>query len=95
MNQITSLSQLAGYVKDRGTRTRIAVAVAEDQNTLGAIARAVDEGFVHAILLGNKDNIHQVCARECIDPAPFEIIHIPDEVAAVKEAVRMVRADEA
>lgn len=95
MNEIRSLKQLAEHVKQSGVRTRVAVAVAEDQNTLGALARAVMNGFVHAILLGNKERILRVCAEEGIDPAPFEIIDLADEVAAVKTAVRMVREGEA
>ncbi len=95
MNPIRSLEQLAGYVRGLGNKTRIAVAAAEDPNTLSSLARAVSEGFVTGILLGDKQRIEAVCAKEGIDSSQFEIVDIPDEAAATTEAVRMVRADEA
>lgn len=92
---IRSLDQLAEHVKAKGTKTRIAVAVGEDQNTLGAISRAVSEGFVTGILIGSQARIEDACKLENIDPAAFTIVNITSEVAAAKEAVRMVRDGEA
>lgn len=95
MNPIRSLDQLSEHVRSLGTKTRIAVAAAEDSNTLSSVARAVSEGFVSGILLGCKQRIEKVCLAEGINPASFEIVDIPDDVAATAEAVRMVRSDEA
>lgn len=92
---ITRLSELADHVKAKGTKTRIAVAVAEDSNTLGAILRAEQEGFVLPILLGSVERIRSLCAAEGLDLGQSTLIDIPDEVAATREAVRMVRSGEA
>lgn len=95
MEPIKSLDQLALHVQALGTKTRIAVACGEDQNTIGALARAVRENFVSGILLGSASKISKVCEAEGIDPAIFEIIDLESDVAATKEAVRMVRENEA
>jgi len=95
MRTITSLSQLAEHVKQSGTKTRIAVAMAEDTNTFASIARATREGFVQPILTGSKERILDLCRAENEDPGEFTILHIPDEAAATREAVRMVKSGEA
>ena len=92
---IRSLEELANYVRSTGKRTRIAVARAEDPNTIASIGKAVKEGFVEGILIGSEPKIEGVCKAEQIDPVIFRIIDIRDEAEAVSESVRMVRNDEA
>ncbi|MFA6720943.1 MAG: phosphate acyltransferase [Candidatus Cloacimonadaceae bacterium] len=95
MTPIRSLPALAEHVRALGTRTRIAVAAAEDPNTITSIARAVSEGFAEAILLGAKERIEQVCALAGIDPARFQIIDLGPDSDVSGEAVRLVRSGEA
>lgn len=95
MNPIRSLEELASHVRGLGGKTRIAVAAAEDPNTLSSIARAVSEGFALGFLLGDAQKIAAVCAAEGIDPSLFEIRNVPDPGAAATEAVRMTRSGEA
>ena len=95
MKPITKLSELADHVRSQGRKTRVAVAVAEDQNTLSSIARAVSEGWAHALLHGRQARIEEVCRAEGLDPALFEIIDHPDEHSATAEATRQVRSGEA
>ncbi|MDY0152455.1 MAG: phosphate acyltransferase [Candidatus Cloacimonas sp.] len=92
---IDKLVQIAEKAKSLGRKTRIAVAAAEDTNTLGAISRAIKEGFIQAILIGNQAKIMALLLQTDIAPEAYEIIDIPDEAAAAKEAVRMVRSGEA
>ncbi|HPM00581.1 MAG TPA: phosphate acyltransferase [Candidatus Cloacimonadota bacterium] len=94
MSSITSLDQLVEKVKGLPKR-RIAIAVAEDQNTLGAINEAVQNGFIHPIMLGNAEKIKQLCQSENIDYSNFEIIHFDNEVQATQEAVKLVRENKA
>lgn len=95
MTPIRSLTALAEHVRALGTKTRIAVAAAEDPNTITSIARAVSEGFAEAILLGAKERIEQVCALADIDPAGFQIIDPSPDGDVSREAVRLVRSGEA
>jgi phosphate butyryltransferase len=86
---ITSLRQMAGIVRDSGRKYRIAVAWAEDSNTIGSIRLAVEEGFVEAFLIGNPEAIKRTCNALGCDPSSFSIIEAPDEVSAASLAVEM------
>lgn len=89
------LSELVTKAKATGKKTRIAVAVAEDANTIGALIRAMQEGFVHPIMLGSKMRIECLLKEHGYTGAEMEIVDIPDELKATKEAVRLVRCGEA
>lgn len=69
----------------------IAVAWAQDINTVGALSRAVDEGFVEALMIGKKAEIQKTCKKKDIDYRKFEIIDIDDETLAAQEAVRLAK----
>lgn len=85
------LSELVDKAKALGRKTRIAVAVAEDANTIGALINAMQEGFVHPIMLGNKMRIESLLKAHGYTGTEMEIVDIPDELKATKEAVRLVR----
>jgi len=76
-------------------KQRIAVAWAQDYNTIGAIAKAVMEGFAEATMIGNIQSIRNVCRSNNIDPALFTIIPSDNETYAAEEAVRLVRSGNA
>ncbi len=92
--EIRTLDQLVEQVKLL-PKKRIAIAVAEDQNTLGAINEAVEAGFAIAIMIGNKEKILKICNEEGLNPDKFTIINEPDEAKAAIEAVRMVKNNDA
>ena len=95
MEPIRSLDEMVEHLKKNNKKKKIAVAYAQDPNTIGAIASAIKEGFVQAYMIGDKNEIIAKSKSEGIDPDIFTIIDIPDETAATKEAVRMVKHDEA
>lgn len=95
MEQIKTLAQMAQHVIAQGSKTRIAVAVAEDTHTLDSIYRAVSEGFVTAILIGNEQHIRDLCKQDGLDASLLQIVDIPDEANAVKAAVQMVKTKQA
>lgn len=70
---------------------RIAVAWAQDTNTVGAIHRAVRENFVEAIMLGNPDEIFKICRSAGVDHKLFRIVNSDNEINASKEAVRLAK----
>ncbi len=57
---ISSLEQLVEQVKRNTHKHRIAVVWAQDSNTLGAVARSVEAGFVEAQLIGDIKEITSV-----------------------------------
>ncbi|WP_275111295.1 phosphate acyltransferase [Paralabilibaculum antarcticum] len=94
MSPIRSLDQMVQHLRESGRKKKIAVAYAQDPNTIGAIAKAIDEGFVDAVMIGDEQEIRSKAQLEDINPDIFTIVHIPNDVAATTEAVRMARADE-
>lgn len=90
-----TLNEIAHKAKALGKKTRIAVAVAEDSNTLGALARAANEGFVFPILIGSLQRISSLPEAADLPQDAYQIIDIPDQDEATKEAVRMVKSGEA
>ncbi|WP_320019080.1 phosphate acyltransferase [Labilibaculum manganireducens] len=94
MSPIRSLDQMVEYLRESGKKKKIAVAYAQDPNTIGAIAKAISEGFVEAVMIGDEAEIRNKAKEEGINPDVFTIVHIPNDVAATSEAVRMARADE-
>lgn len=95
MDYIRTLDQMVEKVKQSGIKKRIAVAYAQDQNTIGAINQAVDDGFVEALMIGDKEKIIEVAKNEGIDASKFTIIDVKGDVASANEAVRMVKEGEA
>ncbi len=74
---------------------RIAVAWAQDANTIGAIHKAVVNGFANAIMIGDSAEIKRVCSSENIDSNLFRIIDSPDESQASAAAVSLAALGEA
>lgn len=91
---IQRLSQLVDRVKTLPC-TKVAAAYAQDSHTLSAICRARDEGFAEPIVVGDRAKILSVCAEAGLSPDGLQIVDIPDPVQASREAVRLVREDEA
>jgi phosphate butyryltransferase len=94
MKPIRHLSEIVDACKVRPKHT-LSVAYGEDPHTIGAIARAVKENMIDAVITGSKERIEEVARDKGIDPSIFTIIDIPDEVSATKEAVRLVRSGKA
>ncbi len=69
----------------------VAVAWAQDPNTIGAINKAISTGFAEAIMIGNSAEIKKTCQKSGIDHNEFSIIDIDDEVKASAEAVMLTR----
>ena len=71
---------------------RIAVAWAQDLNTLGAVNNAVKAGFAEAMLIGKSVEIIRLCTESGIDHRLFSIIESGNDADAASEAVRLTVA---
>ncbi|MDX9773739.1 MAG: phosphate acyltransferase [Bacteroidales bacterium] len=92
---ITSLAQMADTVRSAGTKYKIAVAWAQDTNTVGSLYRAVSEGFAEALMIGRREKILETCHKTGADPDRFTIIETDNEKEAAGIAVSMTRSGEA
>jgi phosphate butyryltransferase len=92
---IRTLKQMEEKVLALKKRHRIAIAWAQDANTIGALGKAVRKGFIEAILIGNPSEIRRVCRSEGIDEKAFTVVDSENEEKASCEAVRLAKTGEA
>ena len=96
MNSIASFKDLTDHLQNINCRKRLAVANAVDSHTLEAVVRAVNEGLVEAILIGDVAAIESPLLFEKQTISPFiHVVDIPEVKEATIEAVRMVKEGEA
>jgi phosphate butyryltransferase len=92
---ITTLEQMVGKVIGLKQKRRIAVAWAQDLNTIGAINKAVLNGFAEAFMIGNRAEIANACRSAGISEREFTIIPADDGHKASLKAVEMAKKGEA
>lgn len=86
---------MADLVRSCGKRYRIAVAWAQDANTIGALRRAFDEGFADPLMIGIPEEIERAAAIAGIDISGLPLIEVRNENEACLKAVAMARSGEA
>jgi phosphate butyryltransferase len=74
---------------------RIAVAWAQDINTVSALHKAVSWGIADAMMIGHSSALKSLCRKTGIDHELFDIVECNDEVKAAEEAVRLTTGGEA
>lgn len=95
MEPIRNFRDLTDKLKNSAVPRRIAVAGAEDPNTLGAIQRAVEAGFARAILIGNPERITGLARQYGLSDAYCQVIEAGSVEAATVLAVKLVKTGEA
>ena len=76
-------------------KTILAVAAAADEEVISAVSRAVSEGYVSAILIGDEPKIRSISQEHGFKLESMTILHEPDAVMACEKAVRMVSSHQA
>ncbi|MCI9194510.1 MAG: bifunctional enoyl-CoA hydratase/phosphate acetyltransferase [Angelakisella sp.] len=76
-------------------RRKMAVAAAQDPHTLAAVRDAAAEGLVDYLLVGDPGAIRDAARTVGFDPAADRILAAPDEDAAARRAVALVREGKA
>ena len=87
----TSFEQIFGELRSRGIRKRMVAAWGVDSHTVAAASKAVDLGLADVTLVGDESLIAKACTEEGVDVGKFTIVHNPVELAAVAQAVQMIR----
>jgi len=78
-----------------GPRKKLVLAAAQDQHSLGAVIKAWRENIIEPILIGDKEEIQNICLANNYDITGVRIIHEPDTEKSVEMAVRMVSSKQA
>jgi phosphate butyryltransferase len=92
---ITSLDQMVEKVLSLKRKFRIAVAWAQDPNTIMAVHKAVESGFTEAVMIGNTKEISKLFNSLLIDRNSFTVVDSENEGRASQEAVAMVKSGKA
>jgi phosphate butyryltransferase len=92
---ITSLEQMVEKVMGLKKKHRIAVAWAQDANTIGAVNKAVTSGFAEALMIGKPSEIINSCRSAGIDEKLFTIIPSDNDKEASAKAVMLAKTGEA
>ncbi len=89
--QLSELEHIFDLLKER-PRQHLAAAWAIDANTIEAVSRAVDIGFLEATLVGDEKTIRQVCENIGIDSGKFNILHELTDTSAVTRATDLINS---
>ena len=92
---ITSLEQMVEKVIGLKKKHRIAVAWAQDANTIGAVHDAVKRGFADALMIGKPSEIITSCRSAGIAEKMFTIIPCDNDKEASEKAVMLAKTGEA
>ena len=87
----TKFEEIFAELKSRGAKKRMVAAWGVDSHTIAAAAKAVDLGLADVTLVGDQERIAEACKEEGVDMSIFTIVHNPDELPSVAQAVQMIR----
>ena len=91
----TKFSQLVQRAAQRPDKTRCAVVSAEDEFTIEAVIKAMREGLIFPILIGDKSIILELLADNYCLKSEVTIIDEPDHEAAAQAAIDPVNEGKA
>lgn len=94
MEAIRTFGQLTAHLKSLHSRKRVVVVCADDDHTQYAIQRALKEGIVDMIFVGNEHKLNKYPEIEDFSNH-IQKVHIEDPDEAALEAVRIIRRGEA
>lgn len=86
-----SFNELIEAVQKNDTIKKVAVVAADDEHTLEAVFKAVQDGLVKPILIGNLSKIIAVLSVLGRNNSEVKIVDAKDDVAAAAKAVAMIR----
>lgn len=89
-----TFKEIYAELQGRGSRKRMIAAWGVDSHTIAAAAKAVEAGLADVTLVGDEELIAQACKAERVDVALFTVVHNPNELASVAQAVQMIRDGE-
>lgn len=88
---LTGFDQIFEELRGRGSKKRMIAAWGVDSHTVAAAGQAVEAGLADVTLVGDEALISKACLEEGVDVSIFTIVHNPDEISSVSQAVQMIR----
>lgn len=91
MAAIRSMTELVDRARAAGP-ARLVVPAAESETALKAAAMARQQGLAESILLGDAAAVAAILEQLGVEPRDFTIEHQPDDTAAARRAVELLRS---
>ncbi|WP_147819581.1 phosphate acyltransferase [Salidesulfovibrio onnuriiensis] len=91
---MNSLDDIVQAVLDYGETPKVAIARSAESFVLRAGIHAYEKGVAEPVLVGDIEKTEKIAEEKGLDISPFRKIHLPDDVQAVMEAVRLFREKE-
>lgn len=88
---LTGFDQIFEELRGRGSKKRMIAAWGVDSHTVAAAGKAVEAGLADVTLVGDEALISKACLEEGVNVSIFTIVHNPDEISSVSQAVQMIR----
>lgn len=88
---ITNFDQMFEQLRSK-PKKRLVAAWAVDDHTISAVYMAVEAGIVEGILVGDEEMIQKVCKEHNYDLSKLTVVHNPNELKSISQAVDMVNA---
>ncbi len=86
---LNTLNDLKSIVSG-APKKKLILAAAQDQHSLGAVIKAWKENIVEPILVGDIENIQNICSSNNYDISGLRIIHEPDVQKSIEMSIKMV-----
>ena len=90
----TKFEEIYAELRSRGNRKRMVAAWGVDGHTVAAAGKAIELGLADVTLVGDRSMIEAACKEEGYDVSVFTVVHNPDELKSVAQAVQMIRDGE-
>lgn len=91
MKQVKDILKIAKKVK----KSKLVVAAAHDEYVIEAVNTALELGFIHPILVGNKNKILKIIKDKNFDEKEYEIIDTLDDLHSAEVSVQLIREKKA
>ena len=91
---MNKFSEIYAELKSRGNKKRMVAAWGVDGHTIAAAGKAIELGLAEVTLVGDSGLIAKACSEEGFDVSIFTVVHNPDELKSVAQAVQMIRDGE-
>lgn len=92
---IRKISEIFEILKSSPDKKRLVVAYANDSHSIDAVYKAVKEGLIEGILVGDEEVIKNICKKEGFDASDFRIVHETNDQRCAARAVELIRNGEA
>jgi len=89
-----SLDALVDAARRKGP-VKIAVAAGHDPDVIAALKQAREMGLAEGVFVGNADKIRALAKEVWLDIPDAQLIHEPDDAAAARRAIALVRDGQA